>query len=103
MGLGTGDEGVGVGLVSSCSWSQPNTVVAHVSLPSSSPAQDVLSLLLTSIPSFLRVPCRRSWNRETPIGYRVAHEQLRPDGRAATAHTVFASVRCAQRTAHRAL
>ncbi|PSC69269.1 snurportin-1 [Micractinium conductrix] len=32
-----------------------------------------------------------SWNRETPIGYRVAHEQLRPDGRAATAHTVFAS------------
>lgn len=32
----------------------------------------------------------RSWNREPPLGYRVANVQLSPDGRAAVDHSIFA-------------
>lgn len=32
----------------------------------------------------------RSWNREPPLGYRVANVQLSPDGRTAVDHSIFA-------------
>ncbi len=32
----------------------------------------------------------RSWNREPPLGYRVANVQLSPDGRTAAGHSIFA-------------
>lgn len=34
--------------------------------------------------------CRRSWDRDVPIGYRIAHVQLSEDGRTAVGHSIFA-------------